>query len=202
MSSDGLCQCGCGQTTSVVMKTDLTKGLVKGQHRNYLKNHDKIVPLVSRVLQGLGEPNDRGCREWLKGRCSKGYGTIGDRGRVLSVHRVVWEIHNGPIPDGLFVLHECDNPPCGSIDHLFLGTNDDNMADMVQKGRFSRVMSDEVVLEIRRLYQVGDIYQRELAERFGISEANVWTALRGKSWKHLDPSYEYVKRPSGLRPSA
>jgi hypothetical protein len=76
----------------------------------------------------------RDCIEW-KGRTDKdGYGTIGSR----RAHRVAWEQTFGPIPDGLQVLHKCDNPPCCNPDHLFLGTRTDNMNDKVRKGRQHR----------------------------------------------------------------
>jgi len=54
---------------------------------------------------------------------------------VIRTHRLAWELANGPIPDGLSVLHHCDNPPCCNVEHLFLGTQTDNHADMVAKGR-------------------------------------------------------------------
>jgi len=87
-----------------------------------------------------------GCLEWTGGTNLNGYGTIGRGGRAggkASVHRVAWELANGPIPDGSHVLHHCDNPPCCQTEptegypegHLFLGTRSDNMADMISKGR-------------------------------------------------------------------
>jgi hypothetical protein len=90
------------------------------------------------------------CREWQgaqKGpgaKCRRGYGNIRRGGRYWSVHRWVWTLANGPIPDGVKILHRCDNPPCFRLDHLFAGTQGDNMADKVEKGRASggRHMAD------------------------------------------------------------
>lgn len=75
------------------------------------------------------------CWRWLGAKSGKGYGKVRvGRGRV-DVHRLVYALVNGPIPDGLQVLHRCDNPICCRPDHLFLGTQSDNMQDMLAKGR-------------------------------------------------------------------
>ena len=78
---------------------------------------------------------DSGCREWTGGKNDRGYGTIYFKGKVCRTHRVAWELANGPILNGLHVLHHCDNPLCCNPDHLFLGTNLDNIADKTAKGR-------------------------------------------------------------------
>lgn len=76
-----------------------------------------------------------GCQIWTGSVDQKGYGSIRINGASVGAHRVSWIRERGPIPAGLFVLHRCDTPPCINIDHLFLGTQADNIADMVRKGR-------------------------------------------------------------------
>ena len=105
-------------------------------------------PAAERLAAGLVRmPN--GCLEWTGYTDRGGYGQIGVggqtsvNGRSVSTHRLTWTLIKGPIPDGLHVLHHCDNPPCCETapseeypeGHLFLGTHDDNMADMAAKGR-------------------------------------------------------------------
>ncbi len=79
------------------------------------------------------------CWEW-HGAGSRGvhpYGTFGVQGATVRAHRFSWELHAGKIPEGIYVLHRCDNPRCIRPDHLFLGTQADNVADMIAKGRAS-----------------------------------------------------------------
>ena len=94
-----------------------------------------ITPLETRFWRFVAPSmDDRGCWEWTGARAGElGYGCLGGKGP--RAHRLSWEIHNGPIPDGLWVLHKCDNPPCVNPRHLFLGTRTDNIRDMFAKGR-------------------------------------------------------------------
>lgn len=76
------------------------------------------------------------CHPWMRGRDWDGYGVGTYQGRQVRTHRTAWEIANGrTVPDGLGVLHTCDNPPCGNPQHLFLGTAKDNNRDRAAKGR-------------------------------------------------------------------
>ena len=88
-----------------------------------------------RFLSKLGEPTPSGCIEWQQPTHRFGYGWITIRRRAVLAHRFAWIRANGPIPDGMDVLHRCDNPPCCNPEHLFLGTRADNAKDMIAKGR-------------------------------------------------------------------
>ena len=87
---------------------------------------------------------DGGCWEWQGSRLPSGYGTIHLRGcgenENHRAHRLSWFLHFGIIPDGMMVLHKCDNTRCCNPAHLFLGSNLDNMLDMVKKGRHSKAL--------------------------------------------------------------
>ena len=116
---------------------------------------------------------DGDCWVWLGYTTDAGYGRFYTRRVQVYTHRFSWTIHNGPIPDGRHVLHKCDNPPCVKPDHLFLGTNEDNIADKIAKGRQPKgfdqsgaVVPDWLIDEASSLYQGrrGLWTQRDIAE--------------------------------------
>jgi|SRR5262245_6530410 len=135
-----------------------------------------------------------GCWLWTaRGRVGKGYGKFSvARGFNQLAHRIAWILARGPIPEGLHVLHGCDNKLCVRPDHLFLGTNADNVADMVRKGRQScgsrksnAVLTNEKVLEIRRLRADTGLSYRKIGQRFGLCPQHAWQVATGRIWKHV-----------------
>ncbi len=86
-------------------------------------------------LESRTKKDPSGCWLWQGGRTGKGYGAIGVEGKTKGVHRVAWELVNGPIPDGMLICHHCDIRNCINPEHLFLGTHTDNMQDALKKGR-------------------------------------------------------------------
>ena len=142
--------------------------------------------------------NDDGCWGWSASFDRNGYAQMSRGGRsegMTRASRVSWEIHNGPIPVGLWVLHHCDNPVCSRPDHLYLGDQKDNMRDAKRRGRLSTgsshpvprgnahwkaKLTDDQVVEIRRLRGEG-IGSTDLASRYGVSRTHIKRIARGSS---------------------
>jgi hypothetical protein len=130
------------------------------------------------------------CDEWPKGKTINGYGKRKIRGKTVTAHRAEWLEKRGPIPEGMNVLHRCDNRPCRQIEHLFLGTTQDNADDMVSKGRSTHgtrnnttKLTPTQVDEVRAAYKTGET-QRDLATRYGVCKSTIGYLVRGETWKH------------------
>jgi hypothetical protein len=137
------------------------------------------------IVDHVGTP----CWLWIGQTLCKGYGQFSIAGKQLYCHRISWMLKHGDIPDGLFVCHDCDTPLCLRDDHLFLGTQKENMLDMTSKGRHlygerngNTKLSGIQVAELRSLKEVGKTY-KYLAHRFGISEAQAHNIVHGKCWR-------------------
>lgn len=112
----------------------------------------KIRPIATRFWSHVDRTTTPdGCWLWTASTTREGYGQIGSTGKNkkrLLAHRLSWELHNGPIPDGLFILHNCpgaDNPACVNPAHLRPGTAQQNMDDMVAKGPSGRVVNGKTL---------------------------------------------------------
>lgn len=94
------------------------------------------MDLMARFTEKYIPVTESGCWLWTGSATPAGYGQIKAGRKLQRAHRVSWELHRGPIPDGLMVCHRCDVPSCVNPDHLFLGTAKDNFRDCVDKGRY------------------------------------------------------------------
>lgn len=132
----------------------------------------------------ITEPNS-GCWLWCGCRDRHGYGKVGVNRSPKLAHRVSWQVHRGPIPKGICVLHKCDTPACINPDHLYLGTQRDNASDRVQRGRQatgeqhkSSRLSLAVVNEIRASTETNVA----LARRFGVTNGHVSKIRLRQRW--------------------
>ena len=139
------------------------------------------------------EPNT-GCWLWGAGCDRYGYGNFWFEGRTVSAHRFAYELYVGPIPDGLHVCHTCDIPSCVNPDHLWLGTNQENTQDKVDKGRLvisrgeahggAKLTTFDVCL-IRELVAKKELTQREAARSWGVHPVTISEICRRKKWAHV-----------------
>ena len=161
---------------------------------------------VKRFWSKVDICSENECWEWVASKNSKGYGEFWfpDRKKHTRAHQVSWIIEHGNIPDGLGVLHKCDNPSCVNPRHLFLGTNSDNNKDRDAKGR--RVqgklyygkehpqhgtnsphnkLTENQVFEIIKLKESGKLSNVKIAAMFGITNGYVNNIWRGRKWAWL-----------------
>jgi hypothetical protein len=150
--------------------------------------HNQNTPDVfwTRVRKGGG------CWEWAGHVNSHGYGMFCVKGKSLTAHRLSYIYTYGAIPEGLSVLHHCDNPLCVRPDHLWLGTQLDNLADMKAKGRGRTPRGAESprakltwdqVSEIRTRYRNGGVTQKQLGREYGVNPSVISLIIHDKQWK-------------------
>ena len=154
------------------------------------------------------------CWAWTAYIGLHGYGNFKIRQKFFKAHRASWMIHNGGIPHngsyhGICVCHRCDNRACVNPDHLFLGTQTDNILDMQSKGRGVQLCGDKHVSrlhpellprgeshgrakltalqvgEIRAIYASGGFAQRKLAAKFGVATTLISSIILRKIWRHI-----------------
>lgn len=176
------CRCDCG-----------------AEHRAYAGNLKTGRHLSCGCLRRVKTPTDQrfwekvdktpdDCWEWRAGRDYAGYGTFNvnlagdgsDRARMA--HRYSYELHYGPIPDGMVVMHQCDNPPCVRPDHLRVGTQDENMLDKKLKGRGRTddyKLTDTDVVELRAQAARG-VRLADIARQFGIDRGYASAIANGR----------------------
>jgi hypothetical protein len=155
----------------------------------------KPRPIAERFWAKVKKASGDACWEWQGGRTpDAGYGLFGVRfkpSRYVVAHRVSYELNCGPIPEGMKVCHKCDNPPCVRPDHLFLGTQADNVEDMRSKGRaaqgtghFRAKLDPNKVRDIRRSHAAREPV-KSIAARLKVRPGTVYAVIDGKTWGHV-----------------
>ena len=143
------------------------------------------MPDKDRFFSKVRKDEESGCWIWIGGKFNSGYGAFNINRIPKLAHRVSWEMKNGPIPDGLCVLHNCpsgDNPLCVNPDHLYLGTDKDNTSDAIAKGQFPRtVLSLAQAKEVRDVYSTGLLTYRDIATHYGVSESYIKRIITGET---------------------
>lgn len=144
--------------------------------------------------QWLVRDERTGCLNFTGGKVGIGYGRLRVGRKLVLAHRHAYELAMGEIPDGMIVCHRCDNPSCCNPDHLFLGSQMDNMSDRSGKGRYgsqargtdngAAKLTDVDVAEIRRLVSSG-AKQKDVAAQFGVTQPLISMIALRKNWDHL-----------------
>lgn len=191
---------GCGKKAH-------SKGLCVGHYRQQ-RCGETLRPL-QKQFHGLSEserfmkwlaPQSNGCWDWqgatIKHKDTRQYSWHGfwrnSSGNIELSHRAAWRMFKGEIPDGLHVLHKCDNPKCVNVEHLYLGTHQDNMRDVKERGRGNpghlqgskhgmAKLTEEKVREIRESSESA----KEIAQRMGVARTTIYDVRNGKIWNHV-----------------
>lgn len=147
----------------------------------------KKKTLLEKLQFNMGPVTATGCIEWIGSKDDDGYGVLKlsrsvehPHGLNQFAHRVAWAVKHGDA-GSMHVLHSCDNPACCNVDHLFLGTNTDNIHDRMKKGRSVTKLDAKKVAYLK----VSDKSQSDLAREVGTCQTNVSSIKRGRTWAHV-----------------
>jgi len=152
----------------------------------------KGLTLKERFMNSVNKTDS--CWLWKGKIPAHGYGYIQINKKCYRAHRVSWEIYFGEIPKGMLVCHKCDVPSCVNPDHLFLGSDADNMRDRDEKCRVAHNKGEKCgkskikesdVIAIKTLFKSGAT-QTEIGNKLGINRKNVFNIVRGVSWRHVE----------------
>lgn len=178
----------------------------------YTCNGKYKIKHIRRFLKYVKVNRETGCWEWIgniEGKFGYGRFHVRSNGRFksYSAHRMAYELYyNKLIPEGMCILHKCDNPKCVNVlACLFLGTIQDNIKDMDSKGRRANSHGEgnsnakitwNQVNEIRRLYATGQFTYKQLVKIFNITIASISLIILNKNWH--DPNYLRIERRNNL----
>lgn len=139
-------------------------------------------------------PTQSGCFEFYGHRNEDGYGRIrGDEKKLVFVHREIWRRFRGEIPEKMCICHHCDNPCCVNLNHMFMGTHQENMADRKRKKRYaahpgskngSAVLTEADIPTIRQRIKLGEQCYA-LGREYGVTGEAILAIKHGRNWKHV-----------------
>jgi len=146
--------------------------------------------MLEHFLSFINEEID-GCWIFLGPWDGAGYGLFSYKGFRDRAHRISWILHKGDIQDGKSVLHTCDNRPCCNPDHLWLGSQQDNIDDMIAKGRAAigeangqAKLNDAAVTNIKKLLD-NNLHHYRIAEMYNVDERTIRFIRDGITWRHV-----------------
>lgn len=148
---------------------------------------------IGQLLSRSNLNPETGCRIWNGSKNKRGYGRLGVDNKLVQAHRYSYELSNGKIPDGLYVTHKCDTPACIEPTHLSVGSQQDNMDEMVQRCRSlhrkgsknpKHTLIESDIPKIRALRVSGMTYQ-SIASIFNVQLPTIWKVTSGKTWVHV-----------------
>lgn len=177
------CRCGCGRKIKAIDKWGRRRYFASGHYNRRINTPNDFWRKVIKT---------QGCWNWAGTVLNKrGYGQFCHNGKISMAHRYSWELTNGVIRNGLNVLHRCDNRKCVNPKHLWLGTLEDNMRDMVLKGRSyhpigelhpnSKLKWDDIE-NIRRSFHTKNFKSVDIAKKFAVTRATINRITSMKGW--------------------
>lgn len=203
------CVCDCGRSVCVEA-VSLTKGRTRScgcqaaklrletMHKEGRRPHKTSIlrDIESRGVRAIKDRCtvvDSGCWEWNYARSTYGYGVIPRGSRKLKgAHRAAYIAAKGEIPNGMVVMHKCDNPPCCNPDHLVIGTHAENQYDKVSKGRHAigeqngrSKLNENIVYMLKKMSSRSDFSTAEWAKFYGVDKRTISLIVEGKTWKHV-----------------
>jgi hypothetical protein len=197
---DTLCACGCQQ----ICKPG--NAWIDKHRQRLFPPRRSVLPLLERFWAKVAKTET--CWLWTGVSTPRRYGLLWQTKQPILVHRFSYELHYGPIPDGLWVLHTCDTPACVRPEHLFLGTNSDNMLDAAAKGRmgaqrdplgFSQRLQASLRLHPQRRARGERNHTAKLTEA-QVREIRHIYAHRGVKYVHSGATYAGLARAFGVSP--
>jgi hypothetical protein len=159
---------------------------LKYQYGSYYEEPKKITRNEF-FLSRISPQNENGCILWVGHLDQAGYGVIWDGRRWTKAHRFSYKIYNSSIPKGMCILHKCDVRNCVNIEHLFLGTQEENIKDMITKNRANfgfRKLNEDQVKIIKKLIKE-NIHDKIIACQFSVHRDTIRHIRNGKNWRNV-----------------